>query len=55
MEDQLIYKCYKCGHEFTDADWQKNENGEFYFECPECHTVWFKEDVESPAVETNED
>lgn len=54
MENQVIYKCYKCGHEFTDDDWKTNENGELYFDCPDCRTVWFKEDVEEPAAETNE-
>ena len=54
MEDQLIYKCYKCDYEFTDADWQKNKDGELYFECPVCHTVWYKEDVEIPVKEDKE-
>ena len=54
MENQVIYKCYKCGHEFTDDDWKTNENGELYFDCPDCRTVWFKEEVEEPAAEVNE-
>lgn len=50
-EQKQMYQCVNCGHEFTDDDWQKNENGELYFDCPECRTVWFKEDVEESESE----
>ena len=41
-----IYKCYKCGKEFEEKDWELNENNELVYVCPDCGSVWYKEDSE---------
>lgn len=41
-----VYQCVNCGREFTDNDWVL-ENGELVYKCPDCLTVWYKEETES--------
>ena len=43
---EQVYKCYNCGKEFCEDEWVPNENGELVYECPRCHSVWYKEDTD---------
>lgn len=45
-----VYKCYKCGKEFEEKDWELNENGELTYTCPDCGSVWYKEDCEESEI-----
>lgn len=43
---EQVYKCYNCGKEFCENEWVLNENSELVYECPRCHSVWYKEDTD---------
>ena len=42
-EEAKRYKCFNCGREFSEEDWVL-EDGELVYRCPDCLTVWYKEE-----------
>lgn len=48
-----LYKCYNCGKVFREEDWTPNENGELAYVCPDCGTVWYKEETAEDESEND--
>lgn len=45
MEEQ-VYRCHNCGKEFCEEEWVPTADGELAYECPRCHSVWYKSDTD---------
>jgi DNA-directed RNA polymerase subunit RPC12/RpoP len=45
-----VYKCYNCGKEFCENEWTLTDNGELVYECPRCHSIWYKEECSPEEI-----